>query len=432
MRIKYKILLVILIMIYINTFFCTFLQASSTQDSTIKSTVTSTIKELSLYSEAGILIDSNTGKMLYGKNEQKKMYPASTTKILTAIIVLENCGLTDNVTASYNAIMSIPYGYSNAAIQENEVLTVQELLDLFLIHSANDAGYILAEHISGSITNFADLMNQKSLEIGCNNSHFTNPSGIHNENHYSTAYDMAIIARYCMKNDTFRSIVSKTSCNISATDKYEERYFINTNDLIRPSSQYYYEYAIGIKTGYTSQAKNCLIAASMKDNLELISVILGAQLTETGKSARYVDSKNLFEYGFNNYAFKEIAKQNNVIDEIIISNATKDTEILPLLLKDSISAVIPFSLNMENISYSIDLNENLIAPISEGAVIGKVSYDIDGVNYSTELIAGHSVEKSDLLILIGQICLAILVLFILAELLSKKNKNYKKKIKYKK
>lgn len=427
MKIKFKILLVILIMTFINTFVCPFSNADTMENTNIKSTIQNQISDLSLYSEAGILMDSKTGKMLYGKNENQKMYPASTTKILTAIIALENCNLTDKATASYNAIMSIPSGYSNAAIQENEVLSIQELLELFLIHSANEAGYILAEHISGSIENFADLMNQKAIEIGCTNTHFTNPSGIHNENHYSTAYDMALIAKYCMQNDTFRNIVSKPSCRITATDKYQERYFVNTNDLLIKSSKYYYEYAIGVKTGYTSQAKNCLIAASLKDNLELITVVLGAQTIETNKSCRYIDTINLFEYGFTNYKAQEITTKNSVIDEITIPNATKDTEILPLLIKDSIIGITPSALDLNNINYSIELNENLSAPISEGTVIGKISYDIDGIIYSSDLIASHSVEKSNLILLVGQIALIIIILFIVTKLLSKKNKCCKKK-----
>ena len=286
-----KTIVILAIVAIISTLFCNYSYAETPQQ-------TNSEQNLTLYSDAAILMDSATGKVLAEKNSNEKMYPASTTKILTAIITIENCKLDDKITASYDAVMSIPVGYSNAAIQPDETLSVEELLNLFLIHSANEVGMIFAEHISGSVENFADLMNQKAAEIGCTNTHFTNPSGIHDEEHYSTAYDMALIAKYCMKNETFRSIVSKPSCEVAATDKYEERYFVNTNDLIRPSSQYYYQYAIGIKTGFTSQAKNCLIAASKKDNMELITVILGAQTTDNGKSARYVDSINLFEYGF--------------------------------------------------------------------------------------------------------------------------------------
>ena len=382
-----------------------------------------------IYSKGAILMDSSTGRVLYGKNQNEKLYPASTTKILTAILAIEKCNLTDKITASNTAIMSIPPGYSNAAIQPDESLTVQELLDLFLIHSANEIGYIFAEHISGNVENFSALMNQKATEIGCKNTHFTNPSGIHDAEHYSTAYDMALIARYCMKNESFRKIVSKTSCTIKSTDKYPERYFKNTNDLINPSSKYYYESAIGIKTGFTTQAKNCLVSASSKNGIELITVVLGAEATEDGKSGRYVDTLNLFEYGFSNYKIQQIATANTVIKELTIENATKDTKNLSLLLKDSITCLAPKDLDLNNLNYSLELNENISAPITEGDTLGKIVYNIDGITYSSDLIAEHSVEKFNVLLLISQIALAIIVLLILIKLFSPKKK-YKKYKKY--
>ena len=189
-------------------------------------------KSLTLYSKGAVLMETSTGKILYGKNENEKLYPASTTKILTAILAIEKYNLNDKIVANNSAIMAIPSGYSNAAIQPGEALTVKELLELFLIHSANEVGYIFAEDISGNIDNFSKLMNQKATEIGCTNTHFTNPSGIHDAEHYTTAYDMALIAKYCMENKTFRSIVSMPSCTIEPTDKYEKRYFKNTNDRL--------------------------------------------------------------------------------------------------------------------------------------------------------------------------------------------------------
>lgn len=382
-----------------------------------------------IYSDGAVLMDSNTGKVLAGKDINKKVYPASTTKILTAIIAIENCELDEQMTASRNAVMSIPSGYSNAGIQVGETLSFQDLLDMFLIHSANEIGFIFAEHISGSVENFADLMNQKAAELGCTNTHFTNPSGIHDVNHYTTAYDMALIARYCMKNETFRETVSKTSCKVAATDKYQERYFKNTNDLIDSSSRYYYQYAIGVKTGFTTQAKNCLIGASLKDGVELITVALGAEATDDGRSGRYMDTISLFDYGFANYKFQEIATANNVMKEIIIPNATKETENLSLLLKNSISTTVPTDFDITTLNPSITLNDDITAPIAEGTVLGKISYNIDGIEYTSELIASHNVEKSKILLIIGQIILSILVLIVLAKLLSpkKKNKNFKTK-----
>lgn len=379
-----------------------------------------------LLSEAGVLIDSNTGKVLYGKNENKKMYPASTTKILTAIIALEKCNLSDKVTASYNAVMSVPSGYSNAEIQTNDVISVEDLLNVFLIHSANEAGFILAEYISGDVDSFATLMNEKAKEIGCKNTHFTNPSGIHDENHYSTAYDMALIAQYCMKNETFRKIVSTSSYTFSPSEGKTLK-FPNTNNLILSSSKYYYKYAIGIKTGYTTQAKNCLISASTKDGLELISVVLGAQQKDDGQSVRYIDTINLFNYGFSNYKIKELIAKDTIVKEVIVKNATKDTENLQIVTKDTLTELLPSSTNINTSNYSIELNENLSAPITEGSVLGKLTYDINGETYSTDLIAKNSVIRSDVITLVAQIFLSILFLFILSKLLSGKNKKRKSK-----
>lgn len=434
---KLKII-IILVTISINIFFSFYMQSFANTKLADSDTTTSTsdnkIQNLSIYSDAAILMDSKTGKILYEKNSNEKKYPASTTKILTAIIAIENCNLSDTISASYNAIMSIPSGYSIAEIKENEVLTVEQLLNVFLIHSANEAGYILAEHISGSISNFADLMNQKALEIGCTDTHFTNPSGIQDENHYSTAHDMALIAQYCMKNETFRQIVCKTSYTLEPTDKTpEERYFVTTNDLIKTSSEYYYPYCIGIKTGYTSKAKNCLISASQKDGLELITVVLGAEFTENGKSARNTDTINLFNYGFENYKYQEILSKNSVIKNVTVKNATKETKELPIITENSITSLVPNNIDLNSLEPIISINENIEAPISEGTVIGSIKYNIDGIEYSTNLCAEHSVEKFDLILLIGQISAVIIILIIIYKILShKSNIKYKKKTSKKK
>ena len=239
---------------------------------------------------------------------------------------------------------------------------------------------------------------------------------------------MALITKYCMKNEIFRETVAKTSCKIEATDKYEERYFRNTNDLLNSSTEYYYEYAIGVKTGYTSQAKRCLISASLKDNLELITVILGAQTAD----ARYNDTINLFEYGYSNYKIQQITYKNSLVDEIVVGNATKDTQNLSLLVKNDISGIVPSNLDLTNLDYSIELNQLIAAPIEEGTVLGKITYNIDEFEYSSDLIASHSVEEFKPLVLLGQIALALFVLLILGKLLLPKKKSKKRNSKKKK
>lgn len=381
---------------------------------------------------AAILIDSSSEKIIYSKNESEKMYPASTTKILTAILSIENCNLDDVVTVPYEAIASIPSGYSIAALQVGEQLTVEQLLKVMLVHSANDAANVLAYHISGSIDAFSNLMNQKVTELGLTNTHFTNPSGMHDENHYTTAYDLAIVMKYCMKNSTFRNLSGLKYCVIPATNKYEERIFNTTNELLtnNSSSDYYYEYAIAGKTGYTTEAKNCLVSVSNKDGLELICVVLSAGLYPNNLSAKFIDTKTLFNYGYDNYTIRKLRERNAIAAQIEVDNGTKETRNLDLLISDDITVLIPQDDLETEFSPEIQITDNLSAPIAQGQVVGKIIYTIDGIEYSSDLIASHSVEKSGYLKLAIQILMIVLILFFLYKLLFEdypKKKYHRKK-----
>lgn len=373
-----------------------------------------------IHSESAILIDSTTGKTLYEKNSTEKMYPASTTKILTSIIAIEKGNLDDKTTVKRDAIAVIPSGYSSAYLSEGEEITIKELLEVFLVHSANEAGNVLAEYISGSIDEFVNLMNQKASELGCEKTHFVNTNGIHNENHYTTAKDLAIIARYCMQNQTFREIVSMKSCTIPKTNKSDKRFYKNTNDLINPSSPYYLSYCIGIKTGYTSQAKNCLISACNKDGLELIAVVLGAPNLPNRKSARYIDSITLYNYGYSNYKMKQIASKGDVVYNIDVNKGSKETKNLDLVLGDDVKSLV--NINDENVTYSIDLEDNIEAPISANSNLGTITYTVGDSTYSTKLLASHDVYKNDFTFIIGIILALILILILSIILILIKNK----------
>ena len=393
---------------------------------------------MNISAESAVLIDSSSERILYSKNEATKMYPASTTKILTAILAIENCKLDDIVTVPYEAIASIPSGYSVAALQAGEQLTVEQLLKVMLVHSANDAANVLAYHVSGSLEVFASLMNQKVADLGLSNTHFTNPSGMQNENHYTTAYDLALIMKYCMKNSTFRTLSSLKSCTIPATNKYEERIFKTTNELLiydnrDVQSNYYYKYAIAGKTGYTTEAKNCLVSVSNKDGFELICVVLASGIYGNNLSGKFLDTKALFDYGYSNYSIKKIRDSNAIATQITIPNATKETCDLDLLISDDITALVTDSDSNEEYSPEISLQDNLFAPIAQGQVVGKITYTIDGVEYSSNLVAAHNVEVSSSYVLAVQILLIVLILFLLYKLLfgnkkSKKNKKFSKKV----
>ena len=326
----------------------------------------------SIYSPAAILMDLNSGKILYEKNIYTKMYPASLTKVMTAIIVLENCELNDIATVSYESVMSLSSGYVTANLQIGEELTVEQLLYVLMVGSSNDAAIVLAEHISGSVEEFSKLMNEKAKELGCTSTNFINPNGVHDETHYSTAYDLALIAKYAMQNETFRTLVSTTSYTLPTTNKYdkEDRAFQNTNALLQYSNNqradnYYYKYATGIKTGFTTPAKNCLVASADKDGLKFLTVVLGAGQTDEGLSQRYLDTINLFEYGYDTYSWIEIIKSGGVVHTTNIKNATRDTKKLDAVVGKDISALIKQEDKNNTILPEVTLNEDLKAPIKK-------------------------------------------------------------------
>ena len=348
-------------------------------------------------------MEASTGKVVYEKNGYEKKYPASTTKIMTAILAIEHCNLNETATASEFAINSVPSGYSTANIQIGETLSVKDLLYALMLQSANESAVILAEHVSGSQEAFANLMNEKAKELGCKNTHFINPNGIHNENHYTTAYDLALITQYAMKNQTFRDIVKTTSFTLPATTSYpsESRTYANTNNLIiydarnRPDN-YYYKYATGVKTGYTSAAKNCLVASAEKNGIEYISVVLGASITyeSTGSvSHRYVDTISLFDYAFDNFSFRKLKSANNLIKTIKIENGKKDENSLDLLIASDVNSLVSLDNKSNQIDPEITLKEGLSAPIAKGDIVGTISYKVEGINYTTDLIAGNDVEE---------------------------------------
>lgn len=370
-----------------------------------------TSNDLDIISEAAILIDNTTNKILYSKNANKRMYPASTTKILTSILVLENSNLNEFLTVSYDSIMSIPNGYSTASLQIGEQLTIEQLLELLLVRSANDAANVLAEHVGGSIESFVSMMNTKANEIGLVNSHFTNAYGLHDNNHYTTASDLAILMKYCIKNDTFRKISGSASCAIPATNKYEARLYTSTNDLIIPNNKIYYPYITAGKTGFTTQAGDCLVSCSYKDNLELICVILGGK-TINDTSSRFSDTKKLYEFGYENYSIKTLVNKNDVLNQIEVENATNDTKALDLLSDNTINALIKNG-NDNNIKPEIILTEKIKAPIKEGEILGTAKFQADNTEYIVNLVASHDVEKSKLFEYILQTAIAIFTLLLI-------------------
>ena len=365
-------------------------------------------------SGAAIIIDNKTNRILYDKNASERMFPASTTKIMTAILVLENCELDETVTASYDALMHIPEGYVTAEIQGEEQFTVEQLLEMLLVHSANDAANVLAEYVGGSIESFVSMMNTKVNELELTDTHFTNPYGLQEDNHYTTAYDLAKIMQYCIQNDDFRRIAGSVSCSIPATNKSGVRSYTSTNQLILPDSPNYYSYVTVGKTGFTTEAGRCLVSCAFRNDIELTCVILGGTLSSDGISSRFIDSITLYEYGFNHFSLKNIANPGDIITSIEVTNATLSTKSLDLAFVNSIHALVNNSDLETNYIPEIELNENISAPIAEGDVLGKAIYTIDGISYESDIVATHNVESSQLFQLILQIAgllIAVIITF---------------------
>lgn len=393
----------------------------------------SNVHAIDINSPYAIVVDTKTGKIIYEKNAYEKRYPASTTKVMTAILILENCNLNDKVICGYDAIVSVPVGYTTASLQVGEEVSVKDLLYMLLIISANDAANVLAEYAAGSIENFAKMMNDKATELGCQNTNFVNPSGIHDKNHYSTAYDLSLIARYAMKNEKFREIVKTTTFTVEPTNKYNARAYTTINELLimnnaEKPDNYYYEYATGIKTGYTDVAKNCLIASAYKDNIELIIVILGALQTPEGVSQRYVDTKALFNYAFDAYTTKKIREKGSSYQKIVIPNASRSTRNLNLVLENDITVLVKKENANRTLLPEVSINQNLQAPIEAGTVVGTISYTAEDITYTTNLLAANDVKEETQLNIFLKLLLLIIVLLIFIKINGiNKKKNRKRK-----
>ena len=360
------------------------------------------------------LMDSRTTKPLYTKAENTRMYPASTTKIMTAILTLENCNLDEVVTANYSALSNIPEGYTTADIQVGEQLTVEQLLELLLVHSANDAANVLAEYVGGSIDSFVSMMNTKLNELGLANTHFTNAYGLHDDNHYTTAHDLAFLMKYCLENENFRKISGQASCAIPATNMWGPRKYDSTNQLLIAGDQYYYQYVFSGKTGFTSQAKHCLVTAAYNNDLELICVVLG-------NDDRFNVTRSLYDYAFSNYELKNVINENDVVTNITVNGASNDTKNLDILISETIPALVETNVNTE-LTPIIDLNNNISAPISQGDVLGKVTYTINGVNYTSNLIASHDVKESNVILYLSFGLVIIVFIFIILGIVKYENK----------
>ncbi|BDG59446.1 D-alanyl-D-alanine carboxypeptidase family protein [Caldinitratiruptor microaerophilus] len=335
-----------------------------------------------LTAAAAILMDWETGQVLYEKNATQKRPPASTTKVLTAILALERARLDDVVTISSRAAR-VPG--SSMYVRAGETYTLQELLYGLLLHSGNDAAVAIAEHVAGSVEAFAQLMNEKARAIGARSSHFLNPHGLHQPGHYSTAYDLALITRYALENPVFAEIVRQRHAEILVGE--ETRALRNTNRLL-----WMYEGADGVKTGTTSAAGACLIASATQSDPDsflpqkLVTVVLDAD-------GRWRDSIRLLEWGFTNFRLARVARAGEVIGYLPVAGGLDPW--VPIVPRRDLAAAVPRA-ERGRLSVRVDLPPRIRAPVAAGQVLGRATVLPPGPSAGrpVDLVAGQPVGRA--------------------------------------
>ncbi len=360
-----------------------------------------------IQAKAALLVDANTGNIVYAKNEHQELYPASLTKIMTALLVLEavdsgKLSLDQQLTAS-DSITELDADGSSAGIKVGEVMTVEQLLYCMLVVSANEACVILAEAVSGDVDTFVDAMNAKAQALGCENTHFVNPTGLHDSQHYTSAWDLYLITQEAMKHEDFMRICDTGDITLPATNLSEARSLHSTNYLISVwrSRGYYNTDAHGVKTGSTDAAGHCLVSSASKGSLSFISVMLGCeQLHLEGNEIRtmsFYETNRLFDWAFNNFAYQTVLTSDEILKEVAVSLSKIDH--VTVHPAEDVEVLLPKGLAAEDLERTITLKSDPVeAPISAGDVLGTVTLSYDGTDYATvDLLALNDVEASRIL-----------------------------------
>lgn len=308
--------------------------------------------------KGAVLMEVESGRILYEKNARKKMPMASTTKIMTAILAIENGSMDDIVTVSDKA-----YGVEGSSIylDRGEKICLENLLYGLMLRSGNDAAVAIAEHIGGSLENFVDMMNKKAIELGAKDTHFVNPHGLHDDLHYTTAYDLALISTYAMKNPIFRTIVSTKYKKIPWENHEWDRVLQNKNKIL-----WDYEGGNGIKTGYTKKSRRCLVSSALRSNMQLVCVVLDCQ-------PWFEDSMAIMDYGFDTFKPYTVFSSEQLLKQIHVEDGFEKE--VGAVIKDDI--ILPVKEGEEeNIKIKFDLPDAIKAPVKAGDQIGNVAVSL--------------------------------------------------------
>ncbi len=327
---------------------------------------------------SAILVDAKSGQILYEKNIHQRSSIASTTKIMTAIITLERAGLGETVIVNKSAS---EVGESELFLEPGEKMSVQDLLYGLLLQSGNDVAAALADHVGGSVAGFAELMNRKAFSIGARDTHFTNPHGLYDVNHYSTAYDLALIARYSFSDKTFRRIVATKEYTISRQGKDLIGKIKNHNKLL-----WQYPYANGVKTGYIRQAGHCLVSSANKNGVQLVAVVLNSP----SSGACFEDSTKLLEFGFNQFRLEKVIKKGRAYKQVKLPEIFNETVGI-VASKDLVVQVSKTPGSLKKVTIAKDSRS---LPIAKGERLGEIRVTQFGRNLGkVDLVAARTVAK---------------------------------------
>ncbi|MBR1457310.1 MAG: D-alanyl-D-alanine carboxypeptidase [Oscillospiraceae bacterium] len=360
----------------------------------------------SLDGQAAVLVDLDSGRVLYDLNKDERRAPASLTKIMTGLLALDaisngRCGWDDMVTAQADCREGLGEDSSSAGINPGDVISMRDLLYCALISSANEACNIIASYLEGSVSAFVQKMNDKAAELGCLNTHFANTNGLPTEDHYSSAYDMYLITTEAMRYPDFMEIANTVSYTTESITLNGGEPIGNSNALINPrsdygGSRYLYEYASGVKTGYTRAAGYCLISTAEKDGVRLMAVVMGCNGWLNAGLEEYrnfSDTISLYDWAFENFAYQTVLSTSEQLSRVKVELAQGDGEAI-LHAQQDVRLLLPVGVDTGSVETQVSVyDDRLVAPISAGTVLGEARVYVDGVDYgSVRLVTNADVE----------------------------------------
>lgn len=357
---------------------------------------TAAAKKMSLSADSAVVMDVESGTILYEKNMNKKEYPASITKIMTALLAIENSSMSETVTYSKSAVLNLESGASNMQLVPGEKLSMEDSLYGVLLRSANEACNGVAEHIAGSIDNYVAMMNKRAKELGCTGTHFANTNGLWMKNHYTTSHDMALIAREAYKNPSFAKITGTKRYNIKKTNKTKtERLLVNHHGMLVAGQypQYLYEYCVGGKTGFTSKCRYTLVTYAKKNNMTLVSVVMRADAPWTN-SNEYTDTMKLLNYGFDNYARHTIRDDSmkEISDKYLFTRFSPffNAGTTSLSVDEDAGVMLPKKVKLSQAKKKVEYYQEPQTDKQGRKVIGRISY-----TYNDKEVGGSNIYYTD-------------------------------------